>query len=269
MRHWILFAAVVLLSVLARGQERTASVLLTDGQRFSGRVVAMDLAQVQLAIDGKIYTFASENISRCEITPVQEQKSATEAEEAEGGEEAASTPPADEPAPAASPVRGVPSGQADPPPAVGEVIAPAVDVAGGGLFRARVSAFSSTYPWLFPEGPAQWLSVALLLFAVLTLVIHSSARIVGVEAVQFVRSMGLALGYLVVASAQIWLLPSNDLTIFSALIGNSAIVLFAVRKTFDLPRMSTFVAVAVQVGFLMLALSVLQLVDSLLGSVAT
>jgi len=249
MRHWILFVAIAVLAAFARGQERTANVQLVDGQQFSGRVVAMDLEHLQLATGDKIVTIAARNIKSCEFaTP----PSAGDA----GSASTTADPVVEAVAMADAPAPGSPDATSD-----------AVAAGDQSLLRARLAAIDSRYPWLSPTSPTQWISLGLLLFSVLSLVVHGSARIVGTDAPAFARSMALAGVYLLAAAVQFALLPANDFATFSALIGNSAVVLFLVRKVFDLQRLSAFVAVAVQVGFLMLGLSILELVGALLGSV--
>ncbi|MCA8948848.1 MAG: hypothetical protein KDE27_05055, partial [Planctomycetes bacterium] len=124
------------------------------------------------------------------------------------------------------------------------------------------------YPWLSPTNPAQWASLGLLLFSGLSLIIHISVVVAGAESAAFGRSLGLALVYLVAALGQTALVPNGDFAVFSMLIGNTAMALFSLRGLFGLARSSTFVALAVQLGFLTLAWGVLELISSLLGSVA-
>ena len=92
--------------------------------------------------------------------------------------------------------------------------------------------------------------------------------VAGAEAPQFGRSVGLALVYLLAAAAQTALVPNTDVGVLGMLVGNTSLILLALHGLYRLARTSTFVAFAVQLGLVVVGFGVLELIDSLLGSVA-
>lgn len=244
MRRWILFAVVLFLTGSLAAQDRTATVRLEGGRELVGRVIVMDLEQLQLQIGDEIVTVDADDIKSCRF--------GAEGEAAAGGPEGAATAAA----------AGYAQALIHDPDAV------PVDGRDESRFGARMAVLDAVYPWLCPVSPAQWFSLGLLLFAALSLIIHGSARVAGAEAAAFGRSLALAAAYLLAAGLQLAFVPGNDLSYFIMLIGNAAWVLFAVRQAFALERASAIVAFAVQVGCLAVGLGLLQLVDSLLGSVS-
>lgn len=227
----------------------------------------MALGSLQLAIGGEIVTLEAKDIKKCVITS-DEQASAAAPGASGEGEPAASQEPK-------------PAGQA-PPHVVLVQTPPSAEDAGSGdpeqlphdvrhrsLVKQRLAALDAAYPWLCPTETTQWWSLGALLFSLLSLFIYGSVKIAGTECASFGRSVGLSLVYLGVAAVQFAFVPINDLATFALLFGDTALVLFLVRSAFGLPRLNAVLALAVQVGFLVVAFGVLQLVDSLLRSVGT
>ncbi|MCR9243464.1 MAG: hypothetical protein NXI31_00425 [bacterium] len=320
--RWLLMMAVVLgLVALAPAQERRARVLLEDGRELIGRVVVMNLEQLQLVVDKEIVTIPAADIKSCRFEkPVGVAGSGeTPTPAAPLGEAAVPVRPAtgEGQVPGASSGSGVPaavgsgSGDAGPGGSDSDSLdsgesAPGEDgarAAAGGdsapgskggsgdrvatrqsgvvlhyepvaseppktRFRARLAAIDARYPWLYPADPAQWISLGLLLFSALSLIIHMSVVVAGAENPHFARSLGLACCGMVMAFLQFAMVPGNDFGVFAMLIGNTALALFTTRLAFGLARSSTFVAFAVQLGLAVVVFGVLELVTTLLGSVA-
>lgn len=251
------------------------AVVLEDGREFSGKVVSLDLESLQIAVGDQIVTLQTKDIKKYVYTDGDKAKPAATAAEpaaaapAEQSHEPAAPTPAAAPAPARAaqaPVRAPAAGEG-----AGQVESEELplDIRNQSRLKRRIAALDAVYPWLCPADPAQWASLGILLFAVLSLIVHGSVVIAGAETASFGRSMGLAVVYLVAAFGQVALVPSTDVAVFSMLFGNSAVVMFALRALFGLPRGNAFVAFAVQAGFSAVAFGILQLVDSLLRSVGT
>lgn len=135
--------------------------------------------------------------------------------------------------------------------------------------RERLELLDQRYPWLVPSVPTQWISISLLLFAILSLIVHLSTKVVGCESMSFGRSMGVSLWYMLTGFLQVAMVPVSDMSVAIMLIANTALALFWLRNLFDLSRGGTVIALAVQLGFGVLAFGVLELVNVLLATVET
>jgi hypothetical protein len=136
-------------------------------------------------------------------------------------------------------------------------------------FASRVAVLDARYPWLVPAVPMQWASLGLALFALLSLVIHSAIKVASGESPEFSRSVRLAAVYLLFGAAQFVFVPANDFAVAVTLLANPTVVLFLLCRWFGLGRASAVLALAVQLGFLVLGFGTLELVDAILASIGT
>lgn len=264
-------------------QDRHATVKLDDGRVISGRVTALDLGSLQLQVGDHVERVEAMRIQSCVFEPL---PAAAEMDPSEG----AAPPIAQEQArsetsvaadaqrsgraPGAAPAnrpRFVPRTLEEP----AEVLQAAaldpdaqpVDLRHRPLWRLRLERLDQTYPWLCPAAPVQWISLGSLLFALLSLGVFWSTRIAGLDRVTVGGSMLMAFWYLGAGALQFCLVPGGDLPALTMMVGNVALACFWLRQIFGLTRSATVVALAVQLGFAVLAFGVLEFVDSLLRSV--
>jgi hypothetical protein len=253
-----------------QGQDRHATVTLSDGKVLAGKVVAMDLATLQLLVGEEVVTLAAADIKTCQFddgaTPV--------SSDAGGGQ----PPPvaaahAPETKVTATPPPTGAAGEARvrlplPDPVVeGQDDAPVPHDLRRSRLRGRLELLDQAYPWLVPTEPIQWISIGLLLFAFLSLTVHVSTSVVGAEVNAAGRCMALAAWYLLTTLLQVALVPAVQLATCIMLIANPALALFWLRNLFGLTRGASVIAYAVQLGFVLLGYGVLELVTSLLGSI--
>lgn len=245
---------------VAAPRDRQVTVTLNDGKVVQGKVVAMDLASLQVESGEFVVTIPAADIRTCHF----DDGTGTMHEV---------TLPAQPPVPEAK----APAKAADPAP---RARLPLQDPVAGELdpasiphdlrrsrWRSRLADLDERYPWLVPAAPMQWLSIGLLLFACLSLVVHLSTSVVGAEANAAGRCMALAAWYMVTTLLQVALVPTLQLSTFVMLIANPALALFWLRSLFDLTRGAAVIAFAVQLGFVLLGYGVLELVTALLGSI--
>lgn len=297
----VLFAGVVV-----RAQEQPATVVMDDGRVLEGTVVAIELGSMQLRVGTEVLTLSTAQITSCKMpagaTPAPQDPPKTggetgavpPAEPAAVPAVAAEAPPA---APAAEPAPVAPApvgSSADAPAAGGGDGAPAARPAASkdpstastrrptaralapvregppmSLLQQRLHMVDVAFPWLLPTVPTQWVSVGLLLFALLSLIVHMSVGVAGAESATFSRSMAIALWYMLTGFLQVAMVPSVHVATFSMLIGNTAMALFWLRNLFGVSRGGAMVAFAVQLGFAVVVYGVLELVTSLLASIET
>lgn len=270
---WCLAAAAL------PAQEQQARVVLQDGRVLEGRVVAIDLGRLQLRVGDEVLELPTAEVQSCRFATVEDEPvdaEPTPAAPADGEQEPPSPAPAplaevaptDPPAaPAATPPAAVRPAAPQQPPAVVDSGTAPNDPHRGSRLRQRLEALDAVYPWLVPEAPTQWISVALLLFLGLSSIVHVSVHVLGAEGASFGRSMALALWYELTGFLQLAMVPSVHIATFSMLIGNTALALFWLRSLFAVSRGGAVVALAVQLGFAVLGYGVLELVTSLLASI--
>lgn len=270
----LLFAVVF--AVAGRAQERHVRVQLDSGETLEGTVVAMDLASLQIRVDGEVRTIEALRIRSCRF------------EHPEAGQEpgqesttppAAVTPPAAaEPAPPVAATEGA-SPAAEHPAKVTwkgplpDPVDPAAaeqlphDVRHRSLLRQRLQQLDEAYPWMQPAAPMQWLSLGFLLAILLSLTVHISVNVAGAEGASLGRSIGVGLWYMVTGFVQLAGVPCNDLTVVLMLLANPTLALFWLSGLFGLTRIGATIAFAVQLGFAVLGFGVLELVTAILASV--
>lgn len=279
-------------------QERHATVELDDGSVVVGRVLAMDQAKLQLQVGEEVVTIAATRLRSCRFdsgdtpapaaTPANEAPAATPAAPpaappasasaqapdaapaAQGAPEVRQSKPAEPAEPAARKKAHAPPRRTGPlpDPADPEQVLPH-DLRHRSRLRQRLEALDELYPWLAPTAPTQWISLGLLLAISLCLIVYLSARVSGAEGVTLGRSMALALWYLLTGLLQVAIVPTGDFPTLLMLVGNTTLGLFWLRGLFDLTRGGAVIAFAVQIGFVVLGFALLELVDSLLGSIGS
>lgn len=262
MRTLLAILVVLLSAALGRAQQRQATVHLDDGKVLTGTVVAMDLSTLQLVVDGQTLTLPAARIQSCrfEDPGAAPGAAASEPTPDAGGRKAVNgrtQPPA---APLAEPEEVLAAVALDPDAAP-------LDVRHRSLLRGRIETLDQAYPWLCPAAPSQWISLGCLAFALMTVFVHIAVRVCGAEQVNFARCMAVSAWYLATGFLQIAFVPVLDLTTVIMLIANTALALFWMRLLFSLTRPGAVLALAVQLGFLLLCFGVLELADSLLKSV--
>lgn len=270
----LLLAVLVLLlsTAFGRAQQRQAVVQLDDGRVLQGLVVAMDLVNLQLSIDGEVLTLPAARIQSCRFETPPEPVA-----EVETPSESVPAQPMGESKGRRSSNVGRGSGAGRTPQEPVEVLAAAAldpdsaphDLRHRSLWRVRIEALDEAYPWLCPTAPSQWFSLGFLLFTLMTLVVHLSTKVSGADQVSLGRCMVITGWYMVTGLLQFALVPTLDVATVAMLIGNTAMALFWLRSLFGLTRGAAVVGFAVQLGFLLLGYGVLQLADSLLKSVGS
>lgn len=278
MRCLLAFLFAVAFAVAGRAQERHVRVELEGGERLQGTVVAMDLATLQIRVDGQVRTVDATRIRSCRF----DESPAPPAGGAAPEPAAANTEPAvpaatneavAEPVPAESAPAGPAAGKVTwkgplPDPADPEAAAQAPhDRRHLSRWRERLHRLDEAYPWLQPTAPVQWLSLGLLLTILLSLMVHASVIVAGAEGASLGRSIGLAIWYLVTGLLQVAAVPGNDFTVVLMLLANPTLALFWLSGLFGLTRLGASIAFAVQLGFAVLGYGVLELVTAILGSI--
>lgn len=273
MRRVLTWLLLAVLAAFGRAQDREATVELDDGEVIAGAVVAMDLASLQIRVGGEVRTIPATRIRSCRFTSVPQP----------AGEPAGTAPAADpaaadgtaapDPEAAAAPAPAKPAARITwkrplPDPVDPTAEAVPVDLRGQSRLRQRLAVFTERYPWLAPATPSQWLSMALLSAILACFVVHCGAKVAGAETPGAGRSTGLAAWYLLSGLLQLAMVPVNDLTVVLMLLGNTSLALFWLRSLYGLSRLAAVIALAVQLGFVVLGYGVLELVSAILGSVA-
>ncbi len=327
----LLLLVTLLAAATGRAQERRIAIVeLENGTTVEGRVVRMDVEQLEILVDGELRTIAATGIRSCRFSTSAEAKETPQGpaptpttavapttagrvevpagavlppnlqDPAKAHPAANTTPPMPagsavvEPDVKTPPAAGAAGGQAPPADAKQPPAAPAGEGATApkakppvrrtalplgddeppqvrlrSRLRERLELLDHRYPWLVPAVPTQWISISLLLFAFLSLVVHLSTKVVGCEAASFGRSMGVSLWYMLTGFLQVAMVPVSDMSVAIMLIANTALALFWLRNLFALSRGGTVVALAVQLGFGVLAFGILELVNVLLATVET
>lgn len=280
MRRLLSLGLLAWLCACLPAQERLVTVTLDDGRVVSGRVMALDLGSLQIQVGDRVEAVSALRIQSCVFAKVGEP--AGEVAAGESGPEPVGAPA--EPPPAASATappkvapqgllrqRALPQTLEDPAELrLAEALDPATqphDLRNRPLWRQRLEDLDQAYPWLCPTAPIQWVSLGSLLFVLLSLFVHASVRIAGLHQAGISGSMLMALWYLAAGLLQFCLVPSGDLALLATLVGNAALACFWLRQIYGLTRSATVVAFVVQIGFVALALGVVQFADSVLRSV--
>ena len=254
-----------LLASAGRAQERHAQVELDNGEILVGRVLAMDLATLQIEVGTEVRTLSAGSIKTCRF------ETTTVPVEAPGNGDSLpvrAEPPVPAAAETSKPAARITWSGPLPDPVDPEAAeAVPVDLRHRSLWRARLEAIDEAYPWLAPTVPSQWISLGLLLAVSMSLVVYLSVRVAGAEGAGLGASLVLALWYLVTALVQVATVPVNDASVTLMLLANPAFALFGMSAMFGLPRSGCVIAYAIQLGFLVLGYGVLELINSLLASI--
>lgn len=238
--------AAAVLAVASPAQDRHARLQLHDGEVVVGRVVSLDDHRVKVFVDGRVRTIDARTVRSCRID---------------------AAPP---PAPVAVDAPSAPAGETALPTPLPDVIpadAPAAPNAEASPLSRRLAVLDAHCPWLRPATPLQWGSLAFLVWIACAYAVRASAAISGAEAPALGRSLGIALWYGVTACGQFAYVPGDDFAVTAMLLLNPAVALWLLRRAFALPRVGALMALAVQLGFAVVAFGVLELVTSVLGAV--
>lgn len=235
------------------------SIELEAGGVVEGRVVSVDSRAVVVEVDGVQRTFANEQVRKYHFT------------ELEGAEPAATAPPVAQ-APVEPAVDG--GGKAAPTARLSEAQQPEPDVGGAtapvryrSLWQKRLDALDRRYPWLFPAEPLQWISLGVMLFALLSLAVHFAARMAASDSLQFGRALFLGAWLLLTSVGLLAVLPPHNQALFGAIVGNlvATTILYAIvyGLSFGGAVLAVFLlAIEGGIGF-----GLLQLVDATLRSI--
>ncbi len=252
MRSFLICLVGALLGFALPAQARHVTLELEAGGVVEGRVVSIDSKALVVEVDGEERTFATEAVRKYRFfdAPVA----------AVDGEAAAAEP-------AATPMRAAP---ADPEamPAAAVVSRPATARSlRRGTWEARLDALDRAYPWLYPAEPSQWISLGVMLFALLSLAVHFGARLAATENLNFGRATAVGLWLLLTGIGQFAVLPATAPALAGAVAGNLVVltILFAITYglSFGGSLLATFLFL-VQGG---IGFSLLQLVDATLRSI--
>jgi hypothetical protein len=277
MRAFLAGLLVLLTTVCGRAQQRHATVTLDDGKVLEGTVVAMDLASLQISIDGVVQTLSAARIQSCHFVDAASAAPAELLSPAESAgsasvavaQPAVASPSAQEPESRRKPAATTTLSFDEVPGADVDPESVPHDLRHRTLLESRLEALDEAYPWLCPTAPVQWGSLGFLLFTLMTLVVHVGTKVCGAEFPSLGRCMLITLWYLVSGVVQVAFVPVLHVTTVAMLIGNSAMALFCLCSLFGMTRGAAVLAFAVQLGFVLLGYGVLQLVDALLKSVGS
>ncbi len=252
MRALLCLALVFGCSGWAVGQQKAASLQLEDGAVVEGLVVSLDAQRVVLRIDDEERAVPTDLIRSCRFFEV------------EAAANAPSAPPASDPA-----GRPAPLGETTPVSATADADPGRASMAPvrRSPWQRRAMALDRRYPWLFPAQPLQWISLSVMLFALLSLASHWSARLVAGEAVGFGRALGYALLLLVAGATQAALLPDSRAAGLGAAVGSGLLVLLGNKLCFRLSVVRSLGASMLLSAFALLGYGVLHLVDATLRSI--
>jgi hypothetical protein len=258
---------VWLLASLLRAQDRHATVELMSGEVLVGKVVAMDLSQVQIQIGDAVQTVPATRIRSCRFDQSGAGEAATAPEVASAATSIATESPAApaERMDAPSPVRQGPLPDPIDPTAHEHL---PHDLRHRSRLRQRLEALDEIYPWLQPTAPTQWASLSLLAWIATSLFLYLSVHVAGGPPGLFGRALALAFAYFVAAVAQVAMVPWSDLALAMMLLANPTVALFGIRALFGLSRGGALIAFAIQIGFAGLVFGCLELITALLGSIA-
>jgi len=250
----LLILLVGLLCAVASGQSRQAVLELADGTKVSGRVLRLDTDSVVLLVGNSEREYGKRHIRSCVFSDV---PGLSRDEEPNAAQPVVS---ADGPASAHAPIAAASEQRA------GVQSRPTVR-SGRRLWHQRIQAMDLRFPWLFPAEPLQWISLGIMLFALLSLAVHFGARIAATEPVTFGRATGLALWFLMSGVAQVALVPGVAPAVVGCIIVNSILALLMFKLAYGLSvgaGVIAFVLLNIQAG---VGYALLLLIDATLRSI--
>ncbi len=260
-------------------ESRWASVVLDDGTRIEGHVVHMSLECLELRVGDEAARIPTARIKSCQfetISPAAGASPAAAAEPAPAPASPGAQDPPELPDPAVAPrapeapqapTAGAPASLPEPDLLAVEDEATPIDLRGRSRLRQRIEWLDERYPWLVPASPVQWISIGVMLFALLGLTVQTATRLASAESPEFARSLFLSLWYVVTVFLQVALVPVNHLTTVVLLLVNPALALFWLRALFGVTRGTALVSFAIQLGIALIGYGVLELVDAILASI--
>ena len=206
----LLILLVGLLCVTAPGQSRHAALELVGGAKVSGPVLRVGADSVVLKIGNEERSIARDQIRSCvfsEIPGLADRDQAWSAGQADKA--------------------GLRAGAGGSSPT-------ADDQQAAGLWGQRMQAVDTRFPWLFPAEPFQWISLSILLFALLSLGVHCGVRIAAMEPVAFGRATAIGLWLLVSGLLQVAWVPGVTPAVVGTLVLNSMLALYLFKLAYGL-----------------------------------
>jgi len=113
----------------------------------------------------------------------------------------------------------------------------------------------------------QWISLSVMLFALLSLAVHFAARLAAAENRTFSRATGIGLWMLLTGIGQLAVLPTSNTALGAAIAGNTIVVIVLFGVVYGLSFAGSLlgtIVLAVETG---IGFAVLQLVDATLRSI--
>ncbi|MGE3174516.1 MAG: hypothetical protein AB7O97_17935 [Planctomycetota bacterium] len=298
MRSLLLFLVGILCTAVAPAQARQVKLELEDGKVVEGLVVEIDSRAIRVDVDGVQTTYQTDQIRKAQFTEVDGPAPKVSGEPAAPvAVQPAAPQPASPPtaqsapvasAPAAAPEHPAPAAESAAPPASASppADAPQQPAAGAGdpaaaastptvhrrrgftpLWRDRTEALDRRYPWLFPAEPLQWISLGVMLFALLSLAVHYASRMAAAEQPGFGRACGLGAWLLLSSMAQVAFVPGTREGIAGAIGGSAVVMIVLFGVTYRLSFGASILALLLLTIEGAVGYGVLQLVDSTLRSI--
>lgn len=240
----LLILLVGLLCVAAPGQSRHAALELVGGTKVSGPVLRVTTDSVVLQIDNAERRVARDQIRSCVFSEIPGLV-------------------ANEDAPLSGRVGSV----GDRDGAAGASPPRLRDGRGIRLWDQRMEAVDVRFPWLFPAEPLQWISLSVLLFALLSLGVHAGVRIVAMEPVAFGRATAIGLWLLISGLVQVAWVPGATPAVVGSLVANSLLSLYLFKVAYGLSLGAGFLAWLLLAGQAAVAYGALVLTDTMFRSI--
>lgn len=261
MRTLALLLTSLVCSAVSPAQQRTVTLELEDGSVIHGPVLEIYKTRLVVEIGGERRVYNSDQWRTCRFQTI----------DAEGVETSSQDPVAT-PSETAAREQGSPSsGDANEGPAASPSPRRTRATTGSHRFaspwHARKAELQQDYPWLFPTEAYQWVSLCAMLFALLSLASHMSARLSSSDPVSFGRALLFALLLLIGAAVEMAFVPLDPTAMTIAMTGSSVLVVLLNRLCYRLSLGGSVVATmlfSVQCG---IGYAVLQLLDTTLRQI--
>jgi hypothetical protein len=267
LRHWIARAiALLVLAGAAPAQERVATVRVASGETIKGRVVAIDLEQITLEVDGNQIRIPTARVTSCDIVMAPAEPAPAPAPAAESAPPQQTQPPATPRPPKAQ------RRKAHKPTVDGEAAAESTRDPGLQpriFWKDRIDAFLAAFPWLKPDNWLQFVSLCLTGFGLFGLAIAASIRVVASDPVSFLRCFGIALVSAVLAAAFVAFVPGDPVPLAVAVAVSAMLLVGLFRQAADLGFFESLLALLVLTILLAIGFGVLELTDGALRSAGT
>lgn len=261
MRTLALLLTSLVCSAVSPAQQRTVTLELEDGSVIHGPVLEIYKTRLVVEIGGERRVYNSDQWRTCRFQTVENEAVETSSQD-----------PVPAPAETAAGEQGSPSSD-DGTEATAAAPSSRRARASSGSHRfaspwhARKDELQQDYPWLFPTEAYQWVSLSAMLFALLSLASHMSARLSSTDPVSFSRALLFALLLLFLAALEMAFVPLDPTAMTIAMTGSSVLLVLLNRVCYRLSLGGSVVATmlfAVQCG---IGYAVLQLLDTTLRQI--